>query len=325
MMPPPVPTCDVSLIVCTRNRAQRLARMLDSACAMRRPDGASLEVIIVDNDSADATADVVAGFADRLPVRRLIEEAPGHSNARNRGVAEAGGRHIVWTDDDVRIDQDCLVAYTQAFRRFPEAAIFGGRILPELEPPAPPWFESHMLTWPLVSVLAHRDMGDEISPITHDGGRTPYGANFALRADIQRQFPYDPNLGLAPDRRRTGDESDVVYRILKAGWQGWWVPGARVSHVIPAERQTREYVLQYFRQVGETAAYLRDVRPGDNVGETRRRPVFSYFDPRLIGLYARLHQTAATTAQAAGLEALSLRSLARSGFYRGIAEYRRTP
>jgi glycosyltransferase involved in cell wall biosynthesis len=323
MIPPPLPTCDVSLIVCTRNRAERLGRMLASAAAMRRPEGVSLEVIIVDNGSKDATCEVVLGFADQLPLRRLIEETPGHSNARNRGIAEAGGRHIVWTDDDVVIDADCLVAYAQAFRRFPEAGLFGGRILPELEPPAPAWFESNMLTWPLVSVLAHRDMGDEVSPITHDGGRTPYGANFALRAEIQRQFPYDPNLGLSPGRKRTGDESDVIYRILKAGWSGWWVPDAKVRHIIPAERQTRDYIEQYFRQVGETAAYLRDVRPGDNVGETKRRPLFSYFDARLIGLYARLHETAATTAKAAGLEALSLRSLARSGFYRGIAEYRR--
>ena len=106
---------DVTVIICTRNRALQLASVLDSACKLIVPPGLTWEFVVVDNGSADGTADVVTRYVDRLPIRCVREETPGLSNARNRGVEAANGEYICWTDDDVVIDPEWLARLRRCF------------------------------------------------------------------------------------------------------------------------------------------------------------------------------------------------------------------
>ena len=129
----------VTVAICTFNRAESLRRSLKSLAAMRVPSGLSWELIIVNNNSTDHTDDVVEEYRDRLPLRREFEPRPGLSNARNRAIDIAKGEYIVWTDDDVVVDAGWLTAYVEAFRRWPDAAVYGGRIKPRYEPPVAKW------------------------------------------------------------------------------------------------------------------------------------------------------------------------------------------
>jgi glucosyl-dolichyl phosphate glucuronosyltransferase len=255
---------DISVIICTRNRAAQLGAVLTSMVEMVKPAGIDWEICIVDNGSTDHTAEVVESFAGRLPIRRVREDLAGLSNARNRGVAEAAGRYLCWTDDDVLVDPQWLAAYAAAFEQFPTAAIFGGRILPSLEPPTPAWFAENAGEWPLTSLLAARDLGDETTPLSFEGDKVPWGANFAVRAEEQRRCLYDPRLGVSPNQKRLGEETEVMYRLFQQGAEGRWVPGAKVHHIIPQRRQSYDYVHEYFFAMGETLAYLESVSPGDN-------------------------------------------------------------
>lgn len=238
--------------------------MLELACHLVVPSGLLWELIVVDNGGSDCTEQVAGSYGERLPVRYVREEMAGLSNARNRGVAEARGEYICWTDDDVSLDPNWLAAYVEAFRRHPEAAVFGGRILPVLEPPTSKWFAMARDNWPIRTVLAARDFGDEITPVTFREGRTPYGANFAIRAVEQHRHRYNPNLGTSPTQRRVGEETDMIYRIVKEGGTGWWVPDAKVNHVIQPQRQTLWYIFHYYRTTGESFAYLQHRYPNDN-------------------------------------------------------------
>ena len=258
------PAPEISVVICTRNRAAQLAAVLTSICDLVVPPDLVWELCIVDNGSTDTTAQVVESFVPRLPVRYLHEPVAGLSNARNRGVEAARGRYICWTDDDVEIDRDWLCAYAAAFRRHPDAAVFGGRILPRLEAPTPSWFAALAHRWPLTTLLAARDFGDDVSPLSLDGGQVPWGANYAVRAAEQRGLRYDPKLGVSPDQKRLGEEAEVIFQILRRGATGWWAPDAKVRHIIPLRRQTRAYVYEYFFASGETLAYLESVAPGAN-------------------------------------------------------------
>jgi glucosyl-dolichyl phosphate glucuronosyltransferase len=248
---------NVTAIICTRNRASQLNHVLETACHLVVPSGLLWELIVVDNCSSDYTEEVIRSYVTRLPVRYLREEIVGISNARNRGVTEARGEYICWTDDDVSLDPYWLVSYVEAFERHAEAAVFGGRILPVLMPPTPKWFAMAKDNWPIRTVLAARDFGNEITPVTFREGRTPYGANFAVRAVEQHRHKYNPSLGTSPTQRRVGEETDVIYRILKEGGTGWWVPDAKVSHIIQPQRQTLRYIYYYYRNAGESFAYLQ--------------------------------------------------------------------
>src|SRR5260370_28179757 len=217
--------------ICTFNRAESLRRTLNSLAAMLVPSGLTWELIIVNNNSTDHTDDVIEEYRDRLPLRREFEPRQGHSNARNRAMDSASGEYIVWTDDDVVVDAGWLTAYVEAFRRWPEAAVFGGRITPRYEAPVERWvIESESL---LVGPYAIRDFGDDVQPLSADDeDHFPYGANLAIRAAEQRAFRYDTQLGPVPNRIRNGEETNVIHRLLGSGASGYWIPGAMVENCI---------------------------------------------------------------------------------------------
>ncbi len=243
----------VAVAICTFNRAASLRRTMDSLAAMRVPNDLTWEIVIVNNNSTDHTDDVIDEYRDRLPVRRVFEPRPGLSNARNRAIDVARGDYILWTDDDVVVDAGWLQGYVDAFQRWPEAAVFGGRITPRYESPVAKWVaESEAI---LEGPFAIRNFGDDVQPLSVAKYRLPFGANFAIRAREQRIFRYNPDLGVAPNRRRLADETDVIIRLLGAGATGYWIPQAMVEHCIGQERQTVSYVADYYANLGETDAF----------------------------------------------------------------------
>ena len=244
----------ISIILCTRNRADSLRRTLDSATRMRVPAGLEWEFVVVDNGSTDHTGQVVAEFEGKLPVRRVVETTAGLSNARNCGIANARGKYICWTDDDVLIDENWLAAYAEAFARHPEASVFGGVVEPVFEIEPPNWWPANK-SW-LSRIFAARDFGPKEIPLSHEGEVLPYGANFAVRGDDQRKLRYDPELGVGPQHKRMGEETVVILALLDNGGTGYWTPGARVKHLIPERRISLKYVGEYYRSLGETWANL---------------------------------------------------------------------
>jgi glucosyl-dolichyl phosphate glucuronosyltransferase len=244
----------LTVAICTWNRCELLRQTLEQMTSLQPPPGAGWELLVVNNNCTDATDEVIAAYADRLPIRRIFEPEPGQSNARNAAVREAAGEYIVWTDDDVLVDPQWLVAYQAGFDRWAEASIFGG--------PIAPWFDGTPPDW-LVAVLpqvegayAIRDLGPDPVALGHD--TYPFGANMAFRTDVLRRNAYDPALGLRPGSSVRGEEMTLTRRLLALGERGWWVPGARVRHFIPRERQNLRYLRDYYFGGGKLLAALED-------------------------------------------------------------------
>jgi len=123
----PVPS--LCIAICTKDRAQRLARLLNSLMPVI---GASrfrvTEVLVVDNASVDsATRDVVAGFSG---LRYVFEPCAGLDFARNAAVRHATGNLLAFLDDDVVVDRDWLDGLFNAWRGCPDAGGFTGLVLP---------------------------------------------------------------------------------------------------------------------------------------------------------------------------------------------------
>jgi hypothetical protein len=311
----------ITVLICTRNRAAQLRSVLESVARLRVPPDLAWELVVVDNGSSDNTADVVQSFASRLPVRLTREETPGLSNARNRGVAEARGRYICWTDDDVVIDEGWLEAYAAAFEAHPEAVVFGGRITPVLQSPTPRWFSRLADEWPLTSVLAKRAAEQPIL-LDYAKGMVPWGANFAIRTREQRQVLYDPGLGVSPLQKRVGEEAEVIYQILSRGACGWWVPEAQVQHIIPLQRQTLSYVFQFSAANGETVGYLEAVKPGRHHKSANHKEIQrTKGGPAWLGFLSAVNKLLFGAAWLAGARRRSLLFLVRAGFYAGAAHF----
>jgi len=250
----------VTVAICTRNRARALERTLRSLAAAAVPPSLSWEVLVVDNSSDDETPRVIANASDALPARAVDERQIGLSHARNAAIREARGDYIVWIDDDVLVDAQWLRAYHDAFRARPEIAFFGGPIVPTFEGSPPAWLR---LALPRIdNAYAARDLGAAPVALTRD--TLPFGANFAVRSDVQRLHPFDPALGRRGAALSAGEEWAVLEAMLAGGESGQWVPGARVEHVISAERQSVRYLRRYYVENGMSLALTRRA-PGERV------------------------------------------------------------
>jgi GT2 family glycosyltransferase len=237
----------MTVAICTWNRCDLLRQTLECMTRLAVPAGLAWELIVVNNGSTDATDDVLAEWQDRLPLRRVFEATPGQSNARNAAIREARGEYIIWTDDDVLVDQAWLAAYAAAFERWPRGTFFGGRIEPRFEGEPPAWLRAGISR--VEAAYAVLDLGSE--PVQLSARRFPYGANMAVRRQVYEKVRYDPGLGLRPGSSMRSEELALVRHLADSGEEGWWVPGARVTHFIPKARQTVSYLRGYYFGWGE--------------------------------------------------------------------------
>ena len=240
----------LTIALCTWNRSTVLEGALQALTQLVRPAGLDWEVVVVDNNSTDGTGAVLARFTERLPLRPVCEPTPGASHARNRAVSAARGHAILWTDDDAIVDPGWMAAYAQALTASPDVAVFGGPVRPCFEVPPPAWLVD---AWESVAgAYAIRDLGP--NPLPLDTAHVPYGPNYAVRTKVHRQFQYDTTLGPTKGGNIRGEETALIRAVLNAGHLGRWVPEARVSHLVPASRQTVGYLRRYYEGSGLTEA-----------------------------------------------------------------------
>jgi GT2 family glycosyltransferase len=107
---------DISILIPTRNRRDRLLATLD-ALDQQRLDGAQAELVVVDNGSLDGTLDVLKERRGKLPLMGMEEVREGASFARNRALPLMRGRVVLLLADDLVPEDDGLIAGHLALHR----------------------------------------------------------------------------------------------------------------------------------------------------------------------------------------------------------------
>lgn len=209
---------DVSVIICTFNRCELLQRTLELLGIQKLPPGKRFEIIVVDNNSTDATPQVVRQ-AERMvpvPIVYLLEERAGLSRARNSGLHRASGEVIVFTDDDMIFSDSWLMEIYSLFSNKPAPACVTG------------------------PVEVHKDSHPSFQPAVVHGRRRhrypsePWDAGRGNNMSFQRRFlhragPFDTRLG-AGSPSYSGEDTDMFYRILKLGGEIVFDPEVSVYH-----------------------------------------------------------------------------------------------
>lgn len=241
----------ISIIICTHNRGDILGDTLASltpAVQQAQADGISAELIIIDNHSSDVTAEIARKYCATHPwARYVFEPEIGLSYARNRGIREAQGSILAFTDDDVLFKPGWLRALASAFQAYPQAYCVGGKTIPLFEGGTPPWLHDHLLY--MYGVI---DCGDEIC--WFDYPKHPYGVNMAFRRKVFDQVGlFDPRLGRIGKSLLSGEEADLFRRVYAAGYKILYTPFAVLQHRIPAARTEKSWVLKrsYWQGVSE--------------------------------------------------------------------------
>jgi GT2 family glycosyltransferase len=237
---------DLSIVICTRNRARSLARCLGALTKLER--AVDFEAIVVDNASEDETADTVAKLGREWAwLRYVTEPRIGLSCARNRGAQVASSPLLAYLDDDATAepgwDRALLLAFAET-----GAAIVGGPIVPRFESAPPPTISPVQL-----GAWSCQDLGAARRRITD----FPYlfGANLAVRRDhLERLGGFDERFGRKGSSLLSGEDTDLCERTLAAGGDLVYEPRAIVHHWIPAERVSNAYLRRRALATGRTRA-----------------------------------------------------------------------
>ena len=113
-----------SVVISTRNRPQALEHCLDALAEQTLPPGA-FEVIVVDDGSESALSLDPARWTAKFYLKLIRQENTGPAGARNRGVGEARGEFIVFTDDDCLPTPTWLEKLVAALKVNPDAMVGG--------------------------------------------------------------------------------------------------------------------------------------------------------------------------------------------------------
>jgi len=242
---------DISVVVCTYNRANLLRNTLKSLEAQKNVNF-DWELILVNNNSKDHTKEVVNEFVNKIPnLKYLFESKQGVSFAKNRGVRETKGKVIALTDDDVLVNPFWLSKIYEFFRKNPNVACIGGKVLPLWEEDPPSW-----LTKSFYSYLALLDLGDE--PIRMNSPDL-WGANLSIRKTMFEKYGgFDEKIGRFGKKLYSGEETLFLLRLLNNNEEVFYIPWIEVKHFVPKERMKKNYFRRWKFYHGKTKATLTE-------------------------------------------------------------------
>jgi glycosyltransferase involved in cell wall biosynthesis len=268
---------DVSVVLCTYNRAGLLGRALAALQSQRTASGLSWELVVVDNASTDRTKDVVeeAKAASGIPIVYVFEGRQGKGFALNTGVDAARGAVLAFTDDDCRPEPSWLQDVIDALKRWGADGL-GGRILPEWSTPPPPWLATERHLWTSIALLDDSVVRRvELGPWQREHGFRVWGANMAFsRQALDAVGGFNARIGPRGMKKYSHEDIDLVRRMVEAGRIVTFDPTPTVRHWVGPERMRKNFYRRHSFYYGEGSAF--------QTGAPRGRHVFG-IPPYLLG------------------------------------------
>ncbi|MGY5779573.1 glycosyltransferase family 2 protein [Rhizobium sp. LEGMi135b] len=273
----------LSIAICTKDRAQRLSRLLRSLDQVRSGSPFQfVEIIVVDNASVDtATRDAVGNFRD---IRYVFEPKAGLDFARNAALHAAWGDIIAYLDDDVVVDRNWLSGLAKACRDNPGVGGFTGLVLPfRLDTEAQIFFERR---GGFGRGFARREFHKaRFDNLLHPVGAGVLGAGCNMAFDRKLLIElggFDEALDTGAPLPGGGD-LDIFYRVLRSGLLMIYEPEYAVYH------EHRETIPQLRRQywtwgLGMMAFLVKSYRTDDEMRARHRAMVRWWFFDQLKAL-----------------------------------------
>jgi glycosyltransferase involved in cell wall biosynthesis len=248
---------DFTVAIPTYNGASRLPKLLEKLRQQTGLDQISWEIIVVDNNSTDNTAQVVQEYQQNwlvdVPLTYILEPQQGAAFARLRAVQEAQGELIGFLDDDNLPNPDWIAqAYTFA-QEHPQAGAFSGQIHGDFEVEPPENFQR------IQAFLAIREHGSTPHQFEPENLSLPTAAALVVRRKAwQESVPQRPQLkGRLAGSMLGGEDYEPLLYMHKAGWEIWYHPELHTYHQIPHWRLERDYLLSISRGCGLATCQLR--------------------------------------------------------------------
>lgn len=249
-----------SVIIPTHNRADILARCLDSLTCQTLPAEA-FEVLVIDNGSTDHTPEVARRYASLLQLTCINDSEPGLHVGRHAGMRSAKSDLLLFVDDDIEAEPGWVDAVVQSFKHS-DVALVGGNNYPRFEEAPPAWllrrWEEPVYKGRALGSLSILDFGEgtfEIAP------GFVLGCNFSIRRHIlMKAGGFHPD-GMPKEKLRfRGDGESYVSDVVRSlGLRAMFNSRASVRHFVSKDRATKEYFSHRAYMQGISDSYT-DIR-----------------------------------------------------------------
>lgn len=254
------PQIELSIIVCTRNRAKQLATLIQCLGSQINLENLNWEIVIVDNNSSDNTKEVVYAFCEgsNLKINYVFEERTGLSYARNAGILASKGSLILFIDDDVLIPKEFISNVLFGTQEFSEFNIFSFKVLPDwgniLKPPF--WFTLKRPFNLIQSFLPIHDLGHEPMQYPNRIAKNPIGACFLVKKEVfEKLGPFREDLGAG--QSGLCEDSEFFWYAMMNKFKILYWPYAAIYHPVISERLSTKYLHKWYFNLGKSLYLIK--------------------------------------------------------------------
>lgn len=255
----------LDVIIPTFNRKELLARAVASLFRVQMPEELDVNVTVVDNNSADGTATLMAELMKKYGgrLRYVFEARQGRSHALNAGIAATDGELVAMFDDDEEIDPSWYTCVHSAFKDS-KVDFIGGPYKPRWGAAPPRWLPTR---W--VGLIGLPDFGDQVIVYGTHPTAFPIGGNTVVRRSVlQNAGSYNTSLGVTGKKRMSGEDDAMYHALLDLGAYGLYLPDLKIYHYISPQRLTKQYFRSATFWSGVSVAIMERERPhlGKHIG-----------------------------------------------------------
>ncbi|WP_254567707.1 hormogonium polysaccharide biosynthesis glycosyltransferase HpsE [Oscillatoria sp. HE19RPO] len=246
-----------TIAIPTYNGGTRLPQLLDCLRSQIRTEQFTWEIVVIDNNSQDNTAEVIRQYQtdwpSAYPLHYYFEPQQGLAFARQRAIDEAQGIWVGFLDDDNLPAPDWVAEAYNFAQSYPKAGAFGGQIHGRFETPPPENFHR------IQSFLAIRERGSKPHLYQPQHLSLPPGAGLVVRKqawceNVPRRLQL---IGRVNGSTLAGEDFETLLYLHQTGWEIWYCPTLHSYHQIPQQRLEQASLISLIRGCGLCICHLR--------------------------------------------------------------------
>lgn len=226
---------DVSILIVNYNTSDLIIECIKSI--FEKTHGLAFEIIIIDNNSEkDFQEKIEKNIGKRNEMRYLaLSENIGFGRANNEGLKMVRGRNILFLNPDTILINNAIKILLDFLDHNPKVGACGGNLKKETDEPTFSYYKLLPgIRWELNELLNNIPQKIFLGKIDHfyNTSNEPVKVKYIYGADlmVRKEILIDLS-GFSNDFFMFYEETDLCYRILKAGWEIYNVPEALIIHL----------------------------------------------------------------------------------------------
>jgi len=241
---------DISVIIFTFNpRPDFMRRVLDAVKVQTMPKDHE-ELLLIEKPSKKSLAKS-CDLSWHPRARHIYEDSPGLTAARLRGIKESTGDLLVFVDDDTVLQPNYISESVRILDERPYLGAVGGQLIPEYEG-APALDEYYYRYYLALREFDHACWSNRWD----DFDSSPIGGGMVVRRLIAQAWVERAERQKWRRNLTGGEDIDLVQMACEMGYGKGTFPELSLTHLIPLDRMTPEFLLRIYERNCRDGAYL---------------------------------------------------------------------